>query len=329
MSSNLSQVLDVTSTCITNLSSIYRKLLTGNKNEESDEAKKIREMIKVILQKYTDLIDPLVSVKAQKLFDKQVINKKFDLHKYRWKDKKYLEIEGKKSFHYEHVVPISVLTYNCLKAENKDETKKVINTAVTAWVTIEENNLLDEGLNRKMYIEKGKANNIENPFSRYEQKGIKLIINMKENIRLIKKHIRYGICPEGMLEMFAISGDKDIVKKHIIEEVKKDLALATRLFKSIELETKYVTVSDLQSMYDEGVTPNSKSGKGLLVIDDLRQLLSISNYERLLIGLMRNTSNTSTGWHIVLLVDDLKESEYVAQLRYFINKNLLRFIDEL
>lgn len=130
--------------------------------ELTDKQKsRIRESIGVDIRKYTDLIDPDVSVQA----DLDAKNLGIDLRKEDWQSQTRFD-PGRKRFHLDHVVPVSCLRDACIEANDVHKINEILETeARIVWITKAENSCLDK---------KGFRSNRPDPDEAYRTCGIKI-----------------------------------------------------------------------------------------------------------------------------------------------------------
>lgn len=109
---------------------------------------------------------PEVSVAAQRVAD---VRGAGPLHQYRWKDqtRRPLNDKAREIFHFEHVLPVSVLRDRLLKATTLEDVERLVGYADVAWILKEE----DRELRRRRF----RSNRPENPWDAYRLCNIEMV----------------------------------------------------------------------------------------------------------------------------------------------------------
>lgn len=124
--------------------------------------KKLKESIDTEIRKYTDVIKPKVSQKANEIANKMGI----DLTTKDWSSQNSFD-KGRSTFHFEHYYPVKQITDDCLACHCIDDVCRVLKEkTMVVWILKSENSTLD-GL--------GYKSNRPNPKEAYAKAGITIL----------------------------------------------------------------------------------------------------------------------------------------------------------
>lgn len=130
-------------------------------NASALENKALRESISVDLRKISDLLKPMVSRKAKI----EATRRSLCLETLTWHRQPIVDPK-RKVFHYEHVIPVSIIRDKCLEASSEETIELILSKLKVAWILKTEN----EELNRLGF----QSNRID-PESAYLAAGIELL----------------------------------------------------------------------------------------------------------------------------------------------------------
>lgn len=136
-----------------------------------------KEMINELIRKYTDILIPRVSQKANTLYNKNTKKLRPSLSDCVWKDRNRKGGPTKGIYILEHIIPISVLIKNILEHGNTPkDIENILDIAETAWIIKKEDKKLNKsGLKSIMSTKPHDEYSLKNPHSRYDTVGIVLI----------------------------------------------------------------------------------------------------------------------------------------------------------
>jgi hypothetical protein len=127
---------------------------------ELRERRRLLEAISEDIKKFTDLLPPLVSEAAHLEAQRRGV----DLRQMGWHDQSRFD-PGRRTFQWEHVLPVGGLRELCLLADSPEAIAQVLETARVAWILKEEDRRLTALGYRAVRPD---------PLAAYREAGIKL-----------------------------------------------------------------------------------------------------------------------------------------------------------